>query len=75
MQHYYFVEGPLCQWENTPTTGDTGSYDTFESYKETLERTCEPGDPATLTWTVGMDTPDLLYYQVKDHTTHSRNHN
>lgn len=36
----------------------------FDEYFKTLDLTCEPGEAALLNWTVAMDTPDLLYYQV-----------
>lgn len=39
--------------------------ETFEQFFETLRLECEPGEPAYLNWTVPMDAPDLLYYQVK----------
>lgn len=31
---------------------------------KTLHLECEPGEAAHLNWTVPMDAPDLLYYQV-----------
>lgn len=39
--------------------------ETFEQFFETLRLQCEPGEPAYLNWTVPMDAPDLLYYQVR----------
>lgn len=36
----------------------------FDDYFKTLDLHCEPGEPALLNWTVALNTPDLLYYQV-----------
>lgn len=46
------------------TIDKASDIETFEDYMKTLHLECEPGEPAYLNWTVAMDTPDLVYYQV-----------
>ncbi|XP_072177571.1 protein Skeletor, isoforms B/C-like isoform X1 [Diadema setosum] len=60
-------EGPLCQWMNTPTTGNADDYSSFGAYRSTLVKNCQPGEPGKLVWKVAMDTPDLVYYQCYTH--------
>lgn len=57
------VAGRYCEWEHKGTDQSKES-ETFEAYKETLVKKCDPGEPALLTWTVSQDTPDTVYYQV-----------
>lgn len=40
--------------------------ETFDSFFQTLKLECERGEPFYMNWTVPMDAPDLLYYQVKN---------
>lgn len=58
------IAGPLCEWKHK-TTDKWDIFDTFEEYKSTLTLECETtGQPFNLTWTVPMDAPKTLYYQV-----------
>lgn len=47
------------------TIDKSAETETFEEYKKTLRLVCEDGKPAILNWTVPLDAPDLLYYQVR----------
>lgn len=38
---------------------------------KTLTLVCEEGEPAVLNWTVPMNAPDTLYYQVGGYTLHN----
>lgn len=60
---YPTAAGRYCEWthkdiDKSPTT------ETFKEFMETLRLECDRGKPAYLNWTVPMDAPDLLYYQV-----------
>lgn len=55
--------GRYCEWQHL-TVDKSSEIETFEDYKKTLKLECENGEPAVLNWTVSMDTPDLVYYQV-----------
>lgn len=59
-----FVAGRYCEWQINGTD-KSNKIDSFEEYMKTLNLFCEDGDPAYLNWTVPLDAPDLLYYQVK----------
>lgn len=56
--------GRYCEWSRT-TVDNADNYKTFKSFSETLELKCDKGEPAKLIWTVEMDTPNLVYYQVQ----------
>lgn len=56
--------GRYCEWQHQ-TVDRSSEIATFEEYKKTLKLECEHGEPAVLNWTVSMDTPDLVYYQVR----------
>ena len=61
----WFLAGSLCEWKHK-TIDKWAESETFEDYKETLILECESGreQPANLTWTVPLDAPKTLYYQV-----------
>lgn len=55
--------GRYCEWTHK-TVDKSADYEEFNEYVKTLQLECESGEPAYLNWTVKMDTPDLVYYQV-----------
>lgn len=60
---YPTAEGRYCELAHKSIDKSTES-ETFEEYLETLRLECDQGEPGYLNWTVPMDAPDLLYYQV-----------
>lgn len=58
------LAGRFCEYAYK-TTDQTTLYETFEQFLQTLERRCDPGEPAYLNWTVDVETPNIVYYQVK----------
>lgn len=58
------IAGRYCEWQHN-TIDKSAEIETFEEYKKTLHLFCDDGQPAILNWTVPMDAPDLLYYQVR----------
>lgn len=75
---FFFKAGRYCEWEHQ-TIDRSAETETFEEYKKTLRLVCEDGEPAILNWTVPLDAPDTLYYQVisiqGSIRTHSRTFN
>jgi hypothetical protein len=59
--------GHYCEWVHK-TVDMSSEKETFESFFQTLRLECERGEPFYMNWTVPMDAPDLLYYQVKKNT-------
>lgn len=59
----FFLAGRYCEWKHL-TIDRSAEIETFEEYMKTLRLDCEDGEPGYLNWTVPMDAPDLLYYQV-----------
>lgn len=57
------IAGRYCEWEHN-TIDQSKDIETFEEYMKTLHLVCEDGKPAVLNWTVPLNAPDLLYYQV-----------
>lgn len=57
------LAGRFCEYAYK-TTDQTTLYETFEQFSQTLERRCDPGEPAFLNWTVDIETPNVVYYQV-----------
>lgn len=57
------------------TIDRSAEMETFEEYKKTLRLVCEPGEPAILNWTVPLDAPDTLYYQVTKKMINLKIHN
>lgn len=55
--------GRYCEWQHM-TIDKAASIETFDEYKRTLQLECEDGEPGMLNWTVPMEAPDLVYYQV-----------
>lgn len=60
---YPTAAGRYCEWEHK-TVDRSAETETFAEYVETLRLNCDSGEAAILNWTVPMDAPDLLYYQV-----------
>lgn len=58
--------GSLCQWKHIGQDMWQQS-ETFETYKDSLYKSCDSGLPGSLVWTVAEDTPDLVYYQCYSH--------
>lgn len=58
-----FTVGRYCEWEHR-TVDRSAEFDDFEQYKSTLVFKCEDGEPGYMNWTVPMNAPDTLYYQV-----------
>jgi len=56
--------GRYCEWEHQ-TIDRSAEIETFEEYMKTLVFKCEDGEPGYLNWTVPMNAPDELYYQVR----------
>lgn len=62
---YPTATGRYCEWTHRGTDMSAES-ETFDDYMKTLRLECdENGEPAYLNWTVPMDAPNVLYYQVK----------
>lgn len=59
----FVLVGRYCEWKHR-SIDRSDEIDTFEEYMKTLELECENGEPGFLNWTVPMDAPELLYYQV-----------
>lgn len=57
--------GRYCEWQHV-TIDKSESIETFAEYKKTLHLECEDGMPGVLNWTVPMEAPDILYYQVSE---------
>ena len=55
--------GHLCSWKHQGRDAWEESV-TFQQYRKTLYKDCNPGKPGFMQWTVAQDTPDLVYYQV-----------
>lgn len=55
--------GRYCEWEHK-TVDKSADIETFEAYVETLRLNCDDGEPGYMNWTVPLDAPELLYYQV-----------
>lgn len=60
---FFALAGRYCEWEHK-TIDKSAETETFEEYFQTLRLNCEEGEPAILNWTVALETPDELYYQV-----------
>lgn len=57
--------GPLCEYTETSISETLRqSCRPFEEYFNSLDFTCQAGEPAKLVWTPDENTPDLVYYQV-----------
>ncbi|CAG7815899.1 unnamed protein product [Allacma fusca] len=63
---YATAAGRYCEWQHKTVDKSTESK-TFEEYMKTLRLECDDGEPKTLTWTVDINTPDLVYYQCYTH--------
>lgn len=55
--------GRYCEWQINGTD-QSEKIETFEDYMKTLYLFCEDGEPGVLNWTVPMEAPNTLYYQV-----------
>lgn len=62
---YPTTAGHYCEWAHQ-TIDQSAQSKTFDDFFKTLKLECETGEPATLVWHVAEDTPDLVYYQVKN---------
>jgi hypothetical protein len=58
--------GRYCEWTHK-TVDSSAETETFEEYLNTLRLVCDEGESAYLNWTVALETPDLVYYQVFAH--------
>ena len=56
--------GPLCTYEEGPSSTREDCSITFDDYFATLKQVCEAGQPGVLKWTPDKNTPDTVYYQV-----------
>lgn len=55
--------GRYCEWAHK-SIDKSAEKETFAEFFDTLRLECENGQPGYLNWTVPVDAPDLLYYQV-----------
>lgn len=55
--------GRYCEWEHKTIDKSKESV-TYEDFMKTITLVCEEGPPAILNWTVPLNAPDTLYYQV-----------
>ena len=58
--------GRLCNWvpdQNQPLADEFAS---FGAYQRTLTLECEHGVPGVVEWTPDENTPDTVYYQVRE---------
>lgn len=60
---YPTAAGRYCEWAHKGIDR-AAEIEMFSEYLNTLRLECDEGSPAVLNWTVQMDAPDLLYYQV-----------
>lgn len=60
---YPSLAGRYCEWAHKSIDKSLES-ETFEEFTKTLRLECDQGEPAYLNWTVPMEAPDVLYYQV-----------
>lgn len=60
---YVVTAGRYCEWEHL-TIDRSAEFEEFDDFKKTLRLVCEDGEPAILNWTVPIEAPDTLYYQV-----------
>lgn len=56
--------GRYCEWAHKSIDRALES-ETFENYKATLRLECDEGQATFFNWTVPIDAPDTLYYQVR----------
>ncbi len=58
------LAGSLCEWKHK-TVDQWMESDTFEDYQKTLILECDTrSQPSLLNWTVPLDAPNTLFYQV-----------
>ena len=60
-------------YKHTLNTQAPETYNSFQQYADTLELECTggaagklEGTPGTIEWTPDTDTPDTVYYQVRE---------
>lgn len=57
--------GRLCNWTPNPDyPADT--FESFGAYQRTLTLECDEGEAGIIQWTPDANTPDTVYYQVKN---------
>lgn len=64
----YFIHnavGPLCEYnENSAAETVRQTCGSYSDYFNSLNFTCQRGEPGKLIWRPDDNTPDLVYYQV-----------
>lgn len=58
--------GRSCIWTPDPQQPPSDEFVSFGAYQRTLTLVCDNGDPGIVQWTPDAETPDTVYYQVKN---------
>ena len=68
---YTQTVGPLCEYnENSTSEALRQGCNPYDDYMNSLNFTCQPGEPGRLVWTPDENTPNLTYYQVYAYILH-----
>jgi hypothetical protein len=57
--------GRLCNWKSDPNQPPADEFASFGAYQRTLSLECDQGEPGIVQWTPDKNTPDTVYYQVR----------